>query len=177
MPDISLLVPITKELDITLDELLDGKEIIEVANYTIKNKNKKIFILEIIVLVILLFILFMMGRKIYIDNIYKNIEYDKDKISCSINNNEVNITFLNYSSFVYTSNKIVDDKNEYIFVNGSYNYDGLKSYSEKYINQNIYNEKVNNNKNVYVYYTKYNNVFNNNIDNNIKNSILICKNK
>ena len=179
MPDISMLIPICNELNITLEELLNSnkveEEIIEVASNTINKKQKIIYYLEIFILTILLFTLFIMGRKLFIDNYYKNIIYDKDKINCVINKDKVDIIFSNYSPFIYTSNIIEDEENEYIFINGSYDYEGIKRYSEKYINKSIYNEDINSNKNIYVYYTDYNNVFIKNLDNNIKNSILICK--
>lgn len=178
MPDISLLIPLCKELNISLNELLGSdtpeENIIEVAQKNINKKKKIIFILELVLLFILLATLFIMGRKIFIDNYYKNIKYDKNKIYCEVFNDKVNITFKNYSPFIYTSNIIEDDENEYIFVNGSYNYDGIKNYSEKYINNNIYIEEIKNNKKIYVYYTNYNNVFSNNLDNSINNSTLIC---
>ena len=178
MPDISLLIPICKELNITLNELLDSdtpeENIIEVAKKDIVKKKKIIFILELSILFILLVTLFFMGRKIFIDNYYKNINYDKNKIDCKILDDKINIIFKNYLLFIYTSNIIEDDENEYIFVNASYNYDGIKKYSEKYINNNIYIEEIKNNKKIYVYYTDYNNVFSDNLDNNIKNSTLIC---
>ena len=170
MPDISLLIPLCKELNISLNELLDSdtpaENIIEVAQKDINNKKK--------IIIILLITLFIMGIKIFIDNYYKNIKYDNSKIYCEILDDKVNVVFKNYSPFIYTSNIIEDDENEYIFVNGSYNYDGIKKYSEKYVNNNIYIEEVKNNKKIYVYYTNYNNVFSNNLDNSINNSTLIC---
>lgn len=179
MPDISMLIPICNELNITLEELLNSnkveEDIIEVASNTINKKQKIIYYLEIFILIILLFTLFIMGRKLFIDNYYKNIIYDKDKINCIVNKDKVDIIFSNYSPFIYTSNIIEDNENEYIFINGSYDYEGIKIYSENYINKSIYNEDINSNKNIYVYYTDYNNVFNKNLDYNIKNSILICK--
>ena len=179
MPDISMLIPLCNELNITLEELLNSnnaaKDIIEVASTTINKKQKVIYILEIFILIILLFILFLFGRKIFIDNYYKNIKYDKDKISCTVKDNEIDIIFSNYSPFIYTSNIIEDDENEYIFINGSYDYEGIKKFSKSYINKHIFNEKININKNIYVYYTSYNNVFNKNLDKNINNSILVCK--
>lgn len=178
MPDISLLIPLCRELNISLNELLDSdtpeENIIEVAKKDINKKKKIIFILELVLLIILLIILFVMGRKIFVDNYYKNIKYDINKIYCEIIDDKVNITFNNYSPFIYTSNIIEDDENEYIFVNGSYNYDGIKRYSESYINTSKYIEQRKNNKKVYVYYTNLNNVFSKNLDNSIKNSTLIC---
>lgn len=163
MPDISLLIPLSKELNISLKELLNNEKIIEVAENTINKKKNVIKILEVIILIMLLSVLFIMGKKIYKDNYYKNISFDENKISCVIDNDNVEITFNNYSPFQYVSNKIVDSENEYIFINGSYWYN-LKRYSDNYINRNIYKEEVNNNKNIYVYYTMYNNIFNQNLD-------------
>jgi len=102
-----------------------------------------------------------MGRKIFIDNFYTNIKYDKNKIYCEILNNIVNIVFKNYSPFVYTSNIIQDDENENMLINASYNYDGIKKYSKSYINSSIHTDQIQSNKKIYLYYTDFNNVFSN----------------
>lgn len=176
MPDISMLIPLSKALNISLNELLDSskpeEKIVEVARKGLDKKQKKIYYLEIIILIFLLFIIFMMGRKIYIDNYYKNIEYDKDKMECLISDDKILLTFKNYSPFTYYSYKIVDEENEYIFVNIHYDYNNIKNYSENYINKNIYEEEINHSKKTNVYYIKYS-LLNNSLDDNIKNSVII----
>jgi len=178
MPDISLLIPLSKELNVTLNELLDGNEstieekIVDVAKKEINKKKKIIFILEVIILVILMIILFSMFYKLYIDNFYKDIKYDKNKISCNFKSDNVEIIFNDFLPFNYSKNEIIYKENLYIFINASLNYKQIKN---KYTTTSIYNNEINN-KNIFIYYTEYKDIYNNNLEELLKKSILICNN-
>jgi len=100
LPDISIIKKISKELDISLEELLDGVKKESVDN-EIKNKGKKIFFIICFCILLLFGILFLIFRinnnsDVLVNNCTVIRTYDIDNIR---NSNDENYMYVTVSEF------------------------------------------------------------------------------
>ena len=117
-PDISLLIPLSKELDLEVSELLSGKEkkkcikdeiekVIEYEEYNKKNKNKRPLIISIII-----YIVFLLLYLLYLKEIYHYYSYEPNYIAHIIVNAFFSILVIiaNWILYTYYFDKVTDKK-------------------------------------------------------------------
>ena len=101
MPDLSLLKSLSKELNITINDLLSGEtnekedyinsleeNFVMLASNIEKKDKRKIKYLNIISIIVIILSLFLMGKTIY-DYYEIDVKYDSRVVDCNIENNKI----------------------------------------------------------------------------------------
>lgn len=169
LPEVSLMKPLCKELDITVTELLNGEKetteegIINYIDYTKKKSKHKIIFLSIIFILLITFIL---STVVYFFNSYNKIAvYYFEGSNENFNINEMYLTKSNMYNILTSGNIEVINKDinpedilditiksdKRVIIGGSYsNYNG-HTYTEKYGYNELFDEdKLNNISNWYI---------------------------